>query len=294
MASVVHLNGEMLPPEEARISVFDRGFLYGDGVFETLRTYRGVPFAIDEHLARLVQSARIVALPLPVTVAQLRSEIEEAVRVAANPESYVRLMLTRGVGDLGLVAARPSRATRVVIVQPLPPQPRAIYADGVQLVTVATRRDRGPTSGAGAKILGYVPNMLALRLARERGAYDAVMVEDGHVLESTTANVFAVCERQLVTPPVDAGILAGITRALVLDDATRAGVSVAVRPMSTAELWTADELFITSSLREIVPIVRVDDHVVGQGAPGPITRALHRAFRASAGIADVPMPWEAS
>lgn len=293
MTTRVSINGVVVPPEEARVSVFDRGFLYGDSVFEVLRTYGGVPFALDEHLGRLQRSAQLVAMTLPVPVGQLRRELTATLAAAGNPESYVRIVITRGSGDIGLDTALARDPLRVIIVQPLALQRRELYTEGVAVATVATQRATDATSAAGAKTSNYLANLLALREAKLRGAYEAFIVTpDGHVLEGASSNVFLVASGELVTPPVEAGILAGITRQHVLEAARALNLPAVERPVTLTDLWTADEVFLTSSLRELVPVVRIDDHEVGAGGPGETTRRLHRSFRAATPTPDAPLPWE--
>jgi branched-chain amino acid aminotransferase len=293
MSTRVAINGTIYPPEEARISVFDRGFLYGDGVFEVLRTYRGIPFALEEHLGRLQRSARLVAISLPVPIGTIRREIETTLREAGNPESYIRVVVTRGSGDIGLDTALARDPLRVVIVQPLTTPPRELYVSGARLATVTTQRATDATSGAGAKSSNYLANLLALRLARQQGAHEALIVSgDGTVLEGASSNVFVVSSGRVATPDAGGGILAGITREHVIEAARDMGVPVEERRVMLTDLWTADEVFITSSLRELMPVVQVDDHEVGSGRPGDITRRLHRAFRARTPVAGAALPWE--
>jgi branched-chain amino acid aminotransferase len=280
------IDGVVVPPGEARVSVYDRGFLYGDAVFEVLRTYGGVPFALDEHLARLRRSAERVYIALPVDHATLRSEVERAVAAAAQGESYVRIVVTRGSGPLSLDPATAMHPLRVVLVEPVVPPPPDAYANGVAAVLVQTRRAVDDTAAAGAKVTNYLANLLALREAKSRGAHEALIVDpQGHVLEGATSNVFVVKGGRVATPPEAAGILAGITRARILAAAAHLGVAVEERDLTVADVLGADEVFITSSIRELLSVVRVDDHPVGRAMPGPVARALHGEFRRALGIA---------
>jgi branched-chain amino acid aminotransferase len=293
MTTRVAIDGTVFPPEEARISVFDRGFLYGDSVFEVMRTYGGVPFALEDHLGRLQGSARRVAMALPVPIAQLRREVEATLAAAGNADAYVRIVVTRGSGELGLDPALARDPTRVIIVRELAEQPRELYVRGAAVATVVTQRATDATSAAGAKSSNYLANLLALRDAKQRGAYEAVVVtSDGAVLEGATSNVFLWRGGTLVTPDLSGGILAGITRQHVLDAARGLGLPAVERRVARDELWTADEVFVTSTLREVVPVVRVDDHEVGEGGPGAVTRRLHRAFRAMTPTPRAALPWE--
>jgi branched-chain amino acid aminotransferase len=290
---LVMIDGRILGPDDAKVSVYDRGFLYGDAVFEVLRTYSGVPFALDEHLRRLERSAERVAIELPVDVATLRSEIEGAVSAARNEESYVRIMVTRGIGPVAIDPDTAGTPLRVVLVEPVAgPKPEA-YSRGIAAVTVRTKRTVDETTAVGAKVTNYLANVLALREAKGRGAQEALIVDaSGQVVEGATSNVFAVQDGRVVTPPESAGILPGITRSRMMAAAEGLGIEVVQTVLRPEDLYRADEVFITSSIRELLPVVRVDDRVVGGGVPGPISRAIHRAFRASLGLGNGPMPWE--
>jgi branched-chain amino acid aminotransferase len=274
------IDGNICEPEQARVSVFDRGFLFGDSVFETIRTYDGAPFALDEHLARLEKSSERTFIPLPVTRDVLRREVTETVRAAGNPESYIRVIVTRGSGPLGLDSSFEAHPTRVVIVAPLvSPSPEA-YAKGVALLTYRTQRVAEATDAAGAKVGNYLVAILAMRAARDAGASEALIVDaGGRVVEGASSNVFAVVDGRLVTPPEDDGILLGITRRLVLEVAREQGLPVELRSLTVDELYAADEAFVSSSIRELLPAIRIDDRVIGTGSPGAVTLELLRRFR---------------
>jgi branched-chain amino acid aminotransferase len=290
---VVSIDGVLRSPDQATVSAYDRGFLYGDAVFEVFRTYGGRPFALDEHLARLRRSAERVFIPMPVDEGTLRLEIEEALGAAGNEESYVRLVLTRGTGPLALDPDSATHPLRVLYVEPVVPPAGDAYVHGVAVVTVHTRRATDETSAAGAKVSNYLANLLALREARSKGAHEALVVDArGHVVEGASSNVFIVSGGRLVTPPESAGILVGITRAHILAAARALGIPVEERELSLTDVHGADEVFITSSIRELVPVVRVDDRVIGSGKPGPISRSLHRRFRDDVGMAGRPMPYD--
>ena len=281
MTARVWIDGQARASSDAHVSVFDRGFLYGDSVFETLRTYAGRPFALELHLDRLERSAERVLIPMPVSRSVLRSEVESAVEAAGYAESYVRLMLTRGQGtSLGLDPALSERPLRVLLVQPLSPLPALKYEQGIAAITFRTQRVGDGTQAAGAKLGNYLVAVLATHAARERGAEEALLVDaEGRLLEGATSNLFAVAAGRLVTPPEELGILSGITRAYALRAAAALGVAVDVRPLWVSELAKLDELFISSSIRELLPVVRVDEQDIGQGAPGPITQRLTTEFR---------------
>jgi branched-chain amino acid aminotransferase len=292
MTRLASIDGTIHQPEDAKISVYDRGFLYGDSVFETIRTYGGEPFALPDHMARLERSAERVGIEMPIPAADFAMEIRRAVRAARNPESYARAMLTRGSGPVGLDPALAAAPLRVVLVEPLNPPPAAFYRDGVAVVTVRTER-AGDAAQGGAKVGNYLASLLALRTAKAAGAHEALILDaSGHVIEGTTSNVFLVRGGEIVTPPEQAGILPGITRAHLLEIAAEIGRPVRLAAVTPADLAAADEVFLSSSIREVLPVIRVDANVVGDGRPGPVTRALHAAFRARVGLGAEPMPWE--
>jgi branched-chain amino acid aminotransferase len=281
MKALVSIDGRILPAEQATVSVLDRGFLYGDSVFEVLRTYRGVPFGMEAHLARLARSAERTLIRLPVTLEELRAEIEAALQSAGYAESLVRIMISRGTaGTLGLDPSLARGPLRVILVADLHELPAMLYSEGAKVITYPTLRIADATSGAGAKIANYLVAVLAMAQAKEQGAEEALVLNgDGLVAEGCTSNVFLVMRGALVTPPESMGILLGITREHVLDLARELGIGITERPFSPAELSGADEAFITSSIREVVPVVRVDADVVANGRPGPVTTRLIAAFR---------------
>ena len=291
MGRLVSIDGSIVAPDEARVSVYDRGFLYGDSVFETIRTYRGAPFALADHMDRLERSADRVGIPMPISKEAMAREVERAIEAAANPESYIRAMLTRGAGPLGLDPSLAQEPLRVIFLEPLVPFPASMYRDGVSVVTVRT--ERAADAASGAKVGNYLASLLALRVAKEASAHEALIVgADGRVVEGTTSNVFAVRDGALLTPPEEAGILPGITRAHLLDAASGIGVRVRFERLTPDELAASAEVFLSSSIREVLPVIRVDRAQVGDGRPGPITRALHAAFRERIGLGGDPMPWE--
>jgi branched-chain amino acid aminotransferase len=293
VSRVVSIDGVVRRPEDATVSVFDRGFLYGDAVFEVFRTYGGRPFALDEHLARLRRSAERVLIHLPVDEATLGREVDAALRAAGNDESYVRLVVTRGAGPLSLDPDTAERPLRVLIVEPVSPPPREAYVRGIALASVVARRAVDDTSAAGAKVTNYLANLLAVKEAKSRGAQEALVVDHGgHVVEGASSNVFVVSGGRLATPPESAGILPGITRACILRAAAAVGVPAEERAIPLDELRAADEVFVTSSIRELLPVVRVDGRAIGSGVPGPVARVLHRRFRDDVGMAGRPMPYD--
>ena len=289
---LVLVNGEPKAPEEAVVSVYDRGFLYGDSVFETIRTYGGKPFALEEHVQRLARSASRVLIELPLPIEEIAKEIERAVELAQNPESSIRVMLTRGTGPLGLDPDLARNPSRFVFVEPLKMPPVEAYRDGIKTILVRTSRATDATAAAGAKVANYLTSLLALREAKQAQATEALIVDgNGMVVEGATSNVFVVKNGELVTPPESAGILPDITRAHLIEVAKELGVVVRFEELPEASILDADEVFISSSIREVLPVVRVDEKTIGDGKPGAMTRKLHSAFRKAVG-APGPDPWD--
>ncbi|GAB4205769.1 MAG: branched-chain-amino-acid transaminase [Sandaracinaceae bacterium] len=282
--TVVLIDGARVSADEARVSVLDRGFLFGDSVFEVLRTYAGRPFALEEHLDRLERSMRGMHMRQTFARAALRDEVERAIqahREGSEDEAYVRLIVTRGQGVLHLDPRRATGSnTRVVIVAPLLPLPDDLDA-GVSVATVHIHRPTDGTSAMGAKISAYVANLLALVEAQSRGAYEAVFSDaDGMISEGSSSNLFRVVGETVETPPLSTGALPGITRRHVLDAARDLRLVVRERMLSARDFERADEAFLTSSLREVVPVTRIDGAPVGSGRVGPVTERLRAAYRA--------------
>ena len=279
MRRLVSLGGRIVRPEEATVSVYDRGFLYGDAVFEALRTYDGVPCALGPHVARLFRSAARLEMRLPFGPSDVAARIEEAfaaAREAPGDDGYARIMLTRGEGPLGLDMDNGKTPSLTILVEPLPPPPD--YEAGMRVITVSTLRAADGTGAAGAKVTSYLASILALAEAKRRGAADAILMDArGRVVEGTTSNVFAVKAGVVRTPPDEVGLLAGITRALVMEAAP-----IELAMLTAQDLYAADEVFVTSSIREVVGVVAVDGRKIGAGAVGEVTRRIHAAYRAHA------------
>lgn len=281
---LVMIDGTPHAPDEARVSVFDRGFLYGDSVFEALRTYGGKPFALEEHVSRLLRSAELVRIPVPLGQRDFEEEIARGLRLANLPESYVRVLLTRGRAQrLGLASSLAAASLRVVMVLPLELPAEEKYANGIAAITYRVPRLADGTSAAGAKLGNYLISVLATDAARNAGAEEAIFLDSrGRLLEGATSNVFVARGERLVTPPLSHDILAGITRRHVLNVAAELGLSVEERPIELAELAEADELFVSSSIRELIAVTQLDATRVGSGHPGPVFNRLLPAFRARA------------
>ena len=274
------IDGQPCAPEDAKVSVFDRGFLYGDSIFETIRTYGGHPFALDEHLARLEASARKVFIPLPVPLTQFRLEVLRTLEATSHGESYIRVVLSRGSGELGLDPALAESPLRVIIVGPLSPPAAELYVAGATAVTFKTLRPADATAAEGAKIGNYLVAVLGMKAARAQGAHEALIVDaQDRVVEGASSNLFFVRGGVLHTPAVDAGILAGITRDRILKAAQSLGIPTRLLAPELAQLLSSEEVFVSSSIRELLPIVRIDDEPVGSGQPGAMTQRLHSEYR---------------
>jgi branched-chain amino acid aminotransferase len=284
MSATVNVNGRIFDEQHAVVSVFDHGFLYGEGIYETLRTYAGQPFLFDRHMRRLRASAGMLSLSVPLADRDIEGRFAETVRTAGlgtgGREAYIRLLVTRGVGDLSYDPAVCPAPTVVVIVKPqIDPAPEA-YERGVTVALVSIVRNHPASVNPLIKSNNLLNNALAMQEAVRRGAFEGVMRNyRGELAECTTANLFVVKDGVALTPPLDAGLLAGITREFLFEIGVEVGIQVREQVLRDADLLGADEAFLTSTTREIVPIVQVDDSVIGSGRPGGVTRGLLAAYR---------------
>jgi branched-chain amino acid aminotransferase len=280
MAFFASVNGEITPAAEARVSVLDNGFTFGDGVYETLRTYGGRPFHLDRHLARLRDSARRLEIAIPPPDEALAADLDRLLERAANPESYIRIIVTRGVGEISYRFDRVKGPTIMMAARDYEPFPDAQYRDGIPVILSSLRRNSPRSLDPAMKSCNLINNILAVREAQAKGAGEPIMLNDaGEVAEGASANVFLVGKGALVTPPLSAGILPGVTRAVVLEIAGRTGIAATEETVSVARLMAADEAFVTSTLKEVMPIATVDGRPIGSGRPGPVTRRLLDAYR---------------
>jgi len=282
--ATVNVNGRVSSDRDAVVSVFDHGFLYGEGIYETLRTYNGRPFLFDRHMRRLRKSASMLSLPIPLTDAEIGARFDETIHAAGlgpdRGEAYIRLLITRGVGELTYDPAACPESTVVVIVKPQVDPPPDAFDKGVMVALVSVVRNHPGTVNPLIKSNNLLNSALAMQEALKRGAFEGVMRNyRGELAECTTANLFIVKDGAALTPPLDAGLLAGITREFVFDIGGDVGVRVAEQVLRDEDLFGADEAFLTSTTREIVPIVKVDDRTIASGRPGPITQKLLQAFR---------------
>ncbi len=284
MSATVNVNGRVYDQEHAVISIFDHGFLYGEGVYETLRTFGGQPFLFDRHMQRLRNSAGMLMLPVPLSDAEIASRCRETMNAAGlgdgpRNEAYIRILLTRGIGELSYDLHGCPAPSLVIIVKPQVDPPASAYAQGMKLAIVSIVRNHPGTVNPLIKSNNLLNNALAMQEAARRGADEGVMRNfRGELAECTTSNLFVVKGGEALTPPLDAGLLPGITRAFLFEVGQEAGIPVREAVLHDADLLNADEAFFTSTTRGVMPATRVDDHVIGTGAPGPVTRALAAAY----------------
>src|SRR5580765_3342399 len=288
MAATVNVNGRVSDQEHASISIFDHGFLYGEGVYETLRTYNGQSFLFDRHMRRLRNSAGMIALPIPLTDGQLHDRFAETVRAAGlgdspEREAYIRILVTRGIGELTYDPAACPTPSVVVIVKPNVDPPKDVFEKGVKVALVPVVRNHPGSVNPLIKSNNLLNNALAMQEAFRRCGFEGVMRNyKGELAECTQSNLFIVKDGTALTPPIDAGLLPGITREFLFEVGAEIGIPVREAVLKDADLFGADEAFLTSTTREAVPIVQVDDRKIGGGKPGPVSRALLEAFRLGA------------
>lgn len=280
MSFLASIDGAVVPAEQARVSVLDNGFTFGDSVYETLRTYGGRPFLLDRHLARLRNSAARLGIQIPLTDEGFAARLKELLARAANPESYIRFIVTRGVGDITYNFDRVKGPTVVLAVKPYEPLPERHYQEGIPVILSSIRRNHPQALDPGIKSCNLLNNILAVREAQAKGALEPILLNQaGDVAEGASANVFLVKAGGLLTPPLEAGILPGITRMVVLELARQLGLATREDTVRVPELLAADEVFLTSTLKELAPIRHIDGRQVGNGKPGPVTLRLLRAYR---------------
>jgi len=288
MAATVNVNGRTFDQEHAVISVFDHGFLYGEGVYETLRTYNGQPFLFERHMQRLRKSAGMLALSVPIDDAAIDARFRETMRAAKlgdgpDREAYIRILVTRGIGELTYDPAATPNPSIIVIVKPHVAPSREVFERGVTVALVPIVRNHPGSVNPLIKSNNLLNNALAMQEAFRRGGFEGVMRNyRGELAECTQSNLFIVKNGAALTPPIDAGLLPGITRAFLFEVGDERGIPVREAVLRDEDLFGADEAFLTSTTREVVPIVKVDDRAIGAGAPGPITRALLDSFRKKA------------
>jgi branched-chain amino acid aminotransferase len=281
--SFASVNGIVVPAEEARVPVLDNGFAFGDSVYEVLRTYGGLAFEPGRHFRRLRASATRLGFSVPADDAALLAQVDGLLARAGKGESYIRIIVSRGLGDCSYHFEKVRGPTVVMIQKPLAPYPAWHYEDGIRVAAVGVRRNHPRALDPAIKSSNLLNNILAVREAQARGAEEPVLLnQEGFLAEGASTNVFLVREGALLTPPLSAGILAGITRQVVLELAPGLGIPSGEGPLHLDDLLAADEAFMTSTTREVVPVREVDETPIGKGRPGPLTRRVIAAFRAYA------------
>jgi len=274
----VYLNGQFVDKEEAKVSVYDHGLLYGDGVFEGIRVYNGKVFKHKEHIDRLYESARHILLEIPLSPAEMTKAVEDTVRENKKVEGYIRLIVTRGPGNLGL-DPRSCKPNVIVIVDDISLYPKELYENGLKIVTASLIRNHPNALNPRIKSLNYLNNILAKIEAIRAGCLEALMLNHkGEVAECTGDNVFIIDGGVLKTPPKDAGILDGVTRNVVLELAAKAGIPTAEVTMTRHDIYSAAECFLTGSAAEVIAVTECDGRVIGSGKQGPVTKQLRDAF----------------
>ena len=275
----IYLDGKYLDAAKAKISVFDHGLLYGDGVFEGIRLYKGNVFRLEEHLERFEYSAKAILLKLPLSRQKMSEVVCETCRRNKLSDGYIRLVATRGVGDLGLSPWLCPKPTVFVIANKINLYPKEFYSKGLEIVTVPTRRMNPAALSPAVKSLNYLNNILAKIEARQFGALEAIMLNDqGFVAECTGDNVFIVHKGKLYTPSSQQGALKGITRSAIIDIAEEIGVPIEEHDLTRYDLWNADECFLTGTAAEVIPVVKLDGREIGNGKPGPVFERVLAAF----------------
>ena len=279
MSLKVYIDGKLYDKEDAKISVFDHGLLYGDGVFEGIRSYGGKVFRLDAHLDRLWNSAKAIHLAIPISRQQMAEAIRQTLAVNSIQDGYIRVVVTRGSGTLGLDPNRCTHPQVIVITDKIALYPEEFYRKGLEIVTASTMRNHPAALNPRIKSLNYLNNILAKIEGHQAGCVEALMLNHkGEVAECTGDNIFVVRDGRLLTPPIDAGTLEGVTRQAVLDLARQAGIAAAEIALTRHDVYIADECFLTGTAAEIVPVVKVDARPIGDGRPGPITRDLMERF----------------
>jgi len=276
----IYLDGEYVPEEKAAVSVFDHGLLYGDGVFEGIRAYHGRVFKLKEHLERLYESAKSILLEVPLDREEMQDVVLETCRRNGIRDGYIRLVVTRGKGDLGLDPEKCRNPVVFCIAASIQLYPPEFYEKGLEVITVSTRRNIPEALNARIKSLNYLNNILAKIEGNLAGVQEAIMLtHDGYVAEATADNVFIVKNRKLITPPLYLGALEGITRNTVMELARDKGIHVFEQTFTRYDVFVADECFLTGTGAELIPVVKVDGRTIGDGRPGAMTRELIEAFR---------------
>lgn len=286
----IYLDGQFVSEADAKISIFDHGLLYGDGIFEGIRIYNRAIFKLDEHLSRLYGGAKAIMLEVPLSIAELRAAVIETAHRSGLTDGYIRLVVTRGVGDLGLNPVKCPKPSVFIIASTIKIYPDEIYDKGMKVVTVSTRRNLIEALNPRVKSLNYLNNVMATLEVNRTDAQEGLMLNaDGYVTECIVDNFFLVDAGTVVTPPTSLGALKGVTRDTVMDLAREAGLPVEERVLTLHDVYVADEAFLTGTAAEIAPITNVDDRIIGDGKPGPVTTALMSSFHSYSRSSGTPV-----
>lgn len=279
MAGKIWVQDKLVDADQAKISVFDHGLLYGDGIFEGIRVYGSRIFEFDAHIERLYKSAKVIRLDIPLGKADLADAVEQTVKANNIADGYIRLITTRGVGDLGLDPFLCKKAQIIIIADEIQLYPEELYEKGLKVISSTTVRSHPLSIPPQVKSLNYLNSILAKIEAIDSGAGEAIMFNhEGYVAEASADNVFIVRDGELYTPPGYAGLLEGITRAIVMRLATQTGIKVIERNITRADLYTCDELFLTGTGAEVIGVVEIDNREIGDGKPGEMTKMLRKKF----------------
>lgn len=280
MSLQIYITGKFYAKEDAKISVYDHGLLYGDGVFEGMRSYSGKVFRLEEHLDRLYESARAISLTIPMSKEEMAKATYETLQKNNLVDAYIRLIVTRGAGSLGLDPNRTSDPQIIIIADSISLYPEEFYEKGLKIITASTIRNHPAALSPRIKSLNYLNNIMAKIEGLQAGCIEALMLNHkGEVAECTGDNIFIIKKGVLMTPPKDAGILEGITRNAILDIAKELGITAFEQTMTRHDLFVADECFLTGSAAEVIPVVTIDGRPVGDGNVGPLTKQLLAAFK---------------
>ncbi len=290
MSLKIFINGQLFDKDDAKISVYDHGLLYGDGVFEGMRSYNGRVFRMEQHLRRLWDSAKAIWLEIPMSREALAAAVNETLRANRLTDAYIRLVVTRGAGSLGLDPNRTSHPQVIIITDKIQLYPDELYEQGLEIVTVNTQRNHPAALSPRIKSLNYLNNILAKIEGLQAGCVEALMLNHkGEVAECTGDNIFLVRDGVLSTPPKEAGILEGVTREAVMELATQAGITVREQPLTKHDVYIADECFLTGTGAELIPVVKIDGRVIGTGKPGPVTKDLVNRYHALTKVSGEPI-----
>lgn len=280
MSLKIYIDGKFYGKEDAKISVYDHGLLYGDGVFEGMRSYCGKVFRMDEHLDRLWYSAKAIWLEIPISKEEMAKAVNETLALNGIKDGYIRLVITRGVGTLGLDPTKCARPSVIIITDAISLYPEELYRNGLEIVTVSVTRNSSAALSPRIKSLNYLNNILAKIEGMQAGCSEALLLNcKGEVAECTGDNIFIVRKGKLATPSVESDLLEGVTRNTVIELAPGAGVEVEQVPLTKYDIYTADECFLTGSAAEVIPVVKLDGRSIGDGRPGPITKKLIAQYK---------------